>query len=112
MPTVGNDHLSEEADYPSASPGLPVEPPPPSVVEPAGLYATREVVACEHRLEVVGDERVHEAVRVANLVLRLVRLHYSEVSLGALGRLVGRKVLLPRKSDVTKEHKYITHVFL
>ena len=50
----------------------------------AGLHATREVVASEHDLEVVGDEGAHEAVGVADLVLRLVRLHHGEVSLRKL----------------------------
>lgn len=44
-------------------------------------YASREVVAGEHNLEVVGDEGAHEAVGVANLVLRLVGLHHGEVNL-------------------------------
>lgn len=44
-------------------------------------YATREVVASEHHLEVVGDEGAHVAVGVADLVLRLVGLHHGEVSL-------------------------------
>lgn len=61
----------------------------------AGLHATRDVVAGEHDLEVVGDERAHVAVRVANLVLRTVRLHHGEVGIRALHRLVGRTVLLP-----------------
>ena len=64
----------------------------------AGLHATRDVVASEHDLEVVSDERAHVAVGVANLVLRLVRLHHGEVSLRALRRLVGRTVLLPPRS--------------
>ena len=50
----------------------------------ASHYATREVVAGKDDLEVIGDEGAHEAVRVANLVLRLVRLHHSEVGLCAL----------------------------
>lgn len=58
-------------------------------------YATREVVAGKHDLEVVGDEGAHEAVGVANLVLRLVGLHHGEVSLRTLGVLVCRTVLLP-----------------
>lgn len=61
----------------------------------AGLHATREVVAGEHDLEVVGDERTKIAVRVANLVLRLVGLHHGEVSLRALRRRSRRTVLLP-----------------
>ena len=40
----------------------------------ARLHATRDVVVGKHNLEVVGNERAHVAVRVANLVLRLVRL--------------------------------------
>ena len=50
----------------------------------ASHYATREVV---------GDEGAHEAERVADLVLRLVRLHHGEVSLCALDRLVGRFII-------------------
>lgn len=61
----------------------------------AWLHATREVVAGKHDLEVVGDEGAHEAVRVADLVLRLVGLHHSEVSLRALRRRCRRAVLLP-----------------
>ena len=56
------------------------------------LHATREVVAGEDDLEVVSDEGAHVAVRVANLVLRLVRLHHDEIGIGALDRLVGRTV--------------------
>ena len=51
-------------------------------------YATRDVVAREDDLEVVRDERAHEAIRVANLVLRLIRLHHREVGIGALHRLL------------------------
>lgn len=43
-------------------------------------YATREVVASEHDLEVVGDEGAHEAVGVADFVLRLledIKKHYK-----------------------------------
>ena len=79
----------------------------------ARLYATRDVVAGEDNLEVVGDERAHEAVGVANLVLRLVGLHHGEVSLRALGGLVGRTVLLPQRrrklrlllEDIKKHYK-------
>lgn len=39
----------------------------------AGGYATRDVVACEDDLEVVGHEGAHVAVGVANFVLRLTR---------------------------------------
>lgn len=60
-----------------------------------GLHATREVVAGKDDLEVIGDEGAHEAVRVANLVLRLVGLHHGEVSLCALRRRSRRAVLLP-----------------
>ena len=49
----------------------------------ASHYATREVV---------GDEGAHEAVMVADLVLRPVRLHHGEIDIGALDRLVGRTV--------------------
>ena len=51
----------------------------------AGLQATREVVAREDDLEVVGDEGAQIAVRIADLVLRLVGLHHGEISLRALG---------------------------
>lgn len=61
----------------------------------AGLHATREVVAGKDDLEVIGDEGAHVAVGVADLVLRLVRLHHSEVSLRALRRRCRRAVLLP-----------------
>ena len=47
-------------------------------VRAAGLHATRDVVAGKEHLEVVGHERAHEAVRVANLVLRLVPLHHGK----------------------------------
>ena len=58
-------------------------------------YATREVVAREHDLEVVGDKGAQIAVRIADLVLRLVRLHHGNVSIRAI-RLCGRwAVLLP-----------------
>lgn len=63
------------------------------------LHTAREVVAGEHYLEVVGDEGAHVAVGVANLVLRLVRLHHGEVGIGAFDRLVGRTVLLPPRSS-------------
>lgn len=47
----------------------------------ASRYATREVVASEHDLEVVGDEGAHEAVGVADFVLRLlledIKKHYK-----------------------------------
>lgn len=39
----------------------------------AGGYATRDVVASEDDLEVVGHEGAHVAVGVADLVLRLTR---------------------------------------
>lgn len=61
----------------------------------AGLHATREVVAGKDDLEVIGDEGAHVAVGVADLVLRLVRLHHGEVSLCALRRCSRRAVLLP-----------------
>lgn len=61
----------------------------------AWLHATREVVAGKDDLEVVGDEGAHEAVRVADLVLRLVGLHHGEVSLRAFRRRSRRTVLLP-----------------
>lgn len=46
----------------------------------ASRYATREIVARKHYLEVVGDEGAHVAVRIANLVLRLledIKKHYK-----------------------------------
>lgn len=46
----------------------------------ASHYATREVVAGKENLEVVGDEGAHEAVGVADLVLRLledIKKHYK-----------------------------------
>lgn len=61
----------------------------------AWLHATREVVAGKEDLEVIGHEGAHEAVRVADFVLRLVGLHHSEVSLRALRRRCRRAVLLP-----------------
>lgn len=61
----------------------------------AGGYAARDVVASEDDLEVVGHEGAHVAVGVADLVLRLVRLHYGEVGIGAFGGCGGRTVLLP-----------------
>ena len=61
----------------------------------AGLHATREVVASKDDFEVIGDEGAQIAVGVADLVLRLVRLHHGEVSLRALGRRSRRAVLLP-----------------
>ena len=51
-----------------------------------GLHTTSEVVAGKHDLEVVGDKGAHEAVRIADLVLRLVRLHHGEVSIRAIRR--------------------------
>lgn len=63
----------------------------------AGLHATREVVAGKDDLEVIGDEGAHVAVGVADLVLRLVRLHHGEVSLCALRRCSRRAVLLPQR---------------
>ena len=62
----------------------------------ASHYATREVVAREHDLEVVGDEGAHEAVGVANFVLRLVRLHHGEVSL----RSQTKKILTYESTNV------------
>ena len=61
----------------------------------AGGHATREVVARKDDLEVVGDEGAQIAVRISDLVLRLVRLHHGEVSLRALGRCGRWAVLLP-----------------
>ena len=58
-------------------------------------YATRKVVAREHDLEVVGDEGAHEAVRIADLVLRLVRLHHGNVSIRAIRRCGRWAVQLP-----------------
>ena len=58
-------------------------------------YATCEVVASEHDLEVVGDKGAHEAVRIADLVLRLVRLHHGNVSIRAIRRCGRWAVLLP-----------------
>lgn len=58
-------------------------------------YATCEVVSREHDLEVVGDERAHEAVRIADLVLRLVRIHHGNVSLRTIRRCGRWAVLLP-----------------
>lgn len=57
--------------------------------------AAREVGVGKHHLHVVGHERAHEAVRVANLVLHLVRLHHRHVSFATIGRCGGRAVLLP-----------------
>lgn len=61
----------------------------------AWLHATREVVASKDDFEVIGDEGAQIAVRIADLVLRLVRLHHGEVSLRALRRRCRRAVLLP-----------------
>ena len=61
----------------------------------AGLHATREVVSGKHDFEVVGDEGAQIAVRIADLVLRLVGLHHGDVSLRALRRRCRRAVLLP-----------------
>ena len=58
-------------------------------------YAAREVVAGEHDLEVVGDKGAQIAVRIADLVLRLVRLHHGNVSLRAIRRCGRWAVLLP-----------------
>ena len=58
-------------------------------------YATCEVVAGEHDLEVVGDEGAHEAVRIADFVLRLVRLHHGNVSIRTIRRCGRWAVLLP-----------------
>lgn len=57
--------------------------------------AAREVGVGKHHLHVVGHERAHETVRVANLMLRLVRLHHRHVSFATIGRCGGRAVLLP-----------------
>lgn len=46
--------------------------PPPAAVEPPADTPPRDVVTREDYLEVVRDERAHEAIRVANLVLRLL----------------------------------------
>lgn len=58
-------------------------------------YATREVVAGKDDLEVVRNERAHERVGIANLVLRLVSLHYGKVGGAAIGVAGGGLVLLP-----------------
>ena len=84
MPTVGNVkvflRLASLRLYLAAAIGL-LTPTAPFSGGAAGLHATREVVASEHDLEVVGDEGAHETVGAADLVLRLVRLHHGEVSL-------------------------------
>ena len=61
----------------------------------AGHYAAREVVASKDDLEVVGDKGAHEAVRIADFVLRLVRLHHGNVSIRAIRRCGRWTVLLP-----------------
>ena len=61
----------------------------------AGHYAAREVVASKDDIDVVGDKGAHEAVRIADFVLRPVRLHHGNVGIRAI-RLFGRwAVLLP-----------------
>ena len=61
----------------------------------AGHYAAREVVASKDDLEVVGDKGAHEAVRIADFVLRLVRLHHGNVSIRAIRRCGRWAILLP-----------------
>lgn len=61
----------------------------------AGRDAAREVVAGKDDLEVVGDEGAHEAVRIADFVLRLVRLHHGNVGIRAIRRFGRWAVLLP-----------------
>ena len=61
----------------------------------AGHYAACEVVAGEDDLEVVGDKGAQIAVRIADLVLRLVRLHHGHVSIRAIRRCGRWAVLLP-----------------
>ena len=68
----------------------------------AWLHATREVVAGKDDLEVIGDEGTHEAVRVADFVLRLledIKKHYK----GAV--LPGRPKKAQKIRSQTKKYK-------
>ena len=94
MPTVGNDGNRVVRDGSSVEAAARILAATFSGGAARGHTAS-DVVASEHDLEVVGDKGAQIAVRIADFVLRLVRLHHGEVSIRALGRSGRWAVLLP-----------------